>query len=130
MAVLLDGKALSEQRMEELKARVAALKEKGRTVGLSVILVGENPASQVYVRNKGKACEALGIRGDTILLPERASQEELEALINKLNQDDSVDGILVQLPLTWTASTSKTRASCLRVRRGLSPARPRAFWPC
>ena len=99
MAVLLDGKALSEQRMEELKARVAALKEKGRTVGLSVILVGENPASQVYVRNKGKACEALGIRGDTILLPERASQEELEALINKLNQDDSVDGILVQLPL-------------------------------
>ena len=99
MAVLLDGKALSEKRMEELKNRVDALAKRGKTVGLSVILVGENPASQVYVRNKGKACEALGIRGDTILLPEQTSQEELEALIQKLNQDDSVDGILVQLPL-------------------------------
>ncbi len=99
MAIILDGKALSEKRMGELKSRVDALKAKGKTIGLSVILVGENPASQVYVRNKGKACEALGIRGDTILLPERTTQEELEALIMKLNQDDSVDGILVQLPL-------------------------------
>ena len=99
MAVILDGKALSEKRMEELKNRVDALNAKGRAVGLAVILVGENPASQVYVRNKGKACEALGIRGDTILLPEETSQEELEALIEKLNRDDAVDGILVQLPL-------------------------------
>ena len=99
MAVILDGKALSEKRMGELKERVDALKAKGKTIGLSVILVGENPASQVYVRNKGKACEALGIRGDTILLPEETSQEELEALIEKLNGDDAVDGILVQLPL-------------------------------
>ena len=99
MAVILDGKALSEKRMEELKSRVDALNATGRTVGLAVILVGENPASQVYVRNKGKACEALGIRGDTILLPEETSQEELEALIEKLNGDDTVDGILVQLPL-------------------------------
>ena len=99
MAVILDGKALSEKRMGELKERVDALKAKGKTIGLSVILVGENPASQVYVRNKGKACEALGIRGDTILLPEQTTQEELEALIEKLNRDESVDGILVQLPL-------------------------------
>ena len=99
MAVILDGKALSEKRMGELKERVDALKAKGRSIGLSVILVGENPASQVYVRNKGKACEALGIRGDTILLPEQTTQEELEALIEKLNRDESVDGILVQLPL-------------------------------
>ena len=99
MAILLDGKALSEQRMGELKARVDALKEKGKTVGLAVILVGENPASQVYVRNKGKACDALGIRGDTILLPEQTTQEELEALIEKLNRDENTDGILVQLPL-------------------------------
>ena len=99
MAVILDGKALSEKRMGELKNRVDALNAKGRAVGLAVILVGENPASQVYVRNKGKACEALGIRGDTILLPEETSQEELEALIEKLNRDDAVDGILVQLPL-------------------------------
>ena len=99
MAILLDGKALSEQRMGELKARVDALKEKGKTVGLAVILVGEHPASQVYVRNKGKACDALGIRGDTILLPEQTTQEELEALIEKLNRDENTDGILVQLPL-------------------------------
>ncbi len=99
MAVILDGKALSEKRMGELKERVDALKAKGKTIGLSVILVGENPASQVYVRNKGKACEALGIRGDTILLPEQTTQEELEALIEKLNRDETVDGILVQLPL-------------------------------
>ena len=99
MAIILDGKALSEKMMGELKNRVDALKAKGKTIGLSVILVGENPASQVYVRNKGKACEALGIRGDTILLPEQTTQEELEALIMKLNRDDRVDGILVQLPL-------------------------------
>jgi len=99
MAIILDGKALSEKRMEELKNRVNALNAKGRSVGLAVILVGENPASQVYVRNKGKACETLGIHGDTILLPEETSQEELEALIEKLNRDDAVDGILVQLPL-------------------------------
>ncbi len=99
MAIILDGKALSEKMMGELKNRVDALKAKGKTIGLAVILVGENPASQVYVRNKGKACEALGIRGDTILLPEQTTQEELEALIMKLNRDDSVDGILVQLPL-------------------------------
>ncbi len=99
MAIILDGKALSEKMMGELKNRVDALKAKGKTIGLSVILVGGNPASQVYVRNKGKACEALGIRGDTILLPEQTTQEELEALIMKLNRDDSVDGILVQLPL-------------------------------
>ena len=83
MAVILDGKALSEKRMGELKNRVDALNAKGRAVGLAVILVGENPASQVYVRNKGKACEALGIRGDTILLPEETSQEELEAYLKE-----------------------------------------------
>ena len=90
MAVLLDGKALSEKMMGEMKNRVDVLKAKGKTIGLAVILVGENPASQVYVRNKGKACEALA---------EQTTQEELEALIMKLNRDDSVDGILVQLPL-------------------------------
>ena len=61
MAVILDGKALSEKRMGELKERVDAMKAKGKTIGLSVILVGDNPASQVYVRNKGRACEELGL---------------------------------------------------------------------
>lgn len=99
MAVLLDGKAMAASLMEGLKKRVEALKEKGMSAGLAVILVGEDPASQVYVRNKGKACEELGILSETIRLPENTSQEELENLIEKLNHDDRMNGILVQLPL-------------------------------
>ena len=99
MAVLLDGKVMAAELMEGLKKRVDALKSKGVSVGLAVVLVGEDPASQVYVRNKGKACEELGILSETIRLPEETTQEELEALIDKLNQDSRMDGILVQLPL-------------------------------
>lgn len=99
MAVLLDGKMMAAQLMEGLKSRVDGLKEKNISVGLAVILVGEDPASQVYVRNKGRACDELGILSETIRLPENTTQEELEALIEKLNGDDRIDGILVQLPL-------------------------------
>ena len=99
MATILDGKIMAAELMAGLKARVDTLKEKNVSVGLAVILVGEDPASQVYVRNKGKACEELGILSETIRLPENTTQEELEALIDKLNQDDRMDGILVQLPL-------------------------------
>ncbi|MBE5787293.1 MAG: bifunctional methylenetetrahydrofolate dehydrogenase/methenyltetrahydrofolate cyclohydrolase FolD [Clostridiales bacterium] len=99
MATLLDGKIMAAQLMEGLKSRVNTLKEKGISVGLAVILVGEDPASQVYVRNKGKACEELGMLSETILMPAQTSQEELEALIEKLNADSRIDGILVQLPL-------------------------------
>ncbi|MBE5782367.1 MAG: bifunctional methylenetetrahydrofolate dehydrogenase/methenyltetrahydrofolate cyclohydrolase FolD [Clostridiales bacterium] len=99
MAVLLDGKVMAAELMEGLKARVEALKNKGVSVGLAVVLVGEDPASQVYVRNKGKACEELGILSETIRLPESTTQEELEALIDRLNHDHRMDGILVQLPL-------------------------------
>ncbi|MBE5770789.1 MAG: bifunctional methylenetetrahydrofolate dehydrogenase/methenyltetrahydrofolate cyclohydrolase FolD [Clostridiales bacterium] len=99
MAIILDGKIMAAELMEGLKARVDALKEKNVSVGLAVILVGEDPASQVYVRNKGKACEELGILSETIRLPENTTQKELENLIDKLNQDDRMDGILVQLPL-------------------------------
>ena len=99
MAILMDGKALAAELMTELKARVEALQARGVTPGLAVILVGDDPASQVYVRNKGKACEELGILSETIRLPGATTQEELEALIEKLNQDERMDGILVQLPL-------------------------------
>jgi methylenetetrahydrofolate dehydrogenase (NADP+)/methenyltetrahydrofolate cyclohydrolase len=99
MAVLLDGKTMAAQLTEGLKKRVEALKEKGVTPGLAVILVGEDPASQVYVRNKGKACDELGMYSETIRLPQETKQEELEALIEKLNRDDRIHGILVQLPL-------------------------------
>ncbi len=99
MAKIMDGKALAAEQMIQLKTRVDALRDKGKTVGLTVILVGDNPASQVYVRNKGKACQELGILGDTIVLPAETSQEDLIALIEKLNREKAVDGILVQLPL-------------------------------
>ena len=99
MAVLLDGKTMAAQLTEGLKARIEALKGKGVTPGLAVILVGEDPASQVYVRNKGKACDELGMYSETIRLPEETTQRELESLIERLNSDERIHGILVQLPL-------------------------------
>lgn len=98
-ARLLDGKALAAGLEEELKLRVTALNEKGITPGLMVILVGEDPASQTYVNNKEKACARLGIRSVTLRMPENTAQEELEAVIREANADDSIHGILVQLPL-------------------------------
>lgn len=99
MANLIDGKQISIDIKEEVKEKVAALKNEGIEVCLAVVLVGQDPASQVYVENKKKACEFTGIRSISYELPETTSQEELLALIDKLNKDDSVDGILVQLPL-------------------------------
>ena len=99
MAVLLDGKALAAGLMADLKLRADALKARGKTPGLAVILVGDDPASQVYVRNKGKACEDLGLLSETIRLPQETSQQDLETQIEQLNQDPRIDGILVQLPL-------------------------------
>ena len=99
MAQLIDGKAIAAQIKEELKEQVAALKEQGREVSLAVIQVGEDKASSVYVNNKKKACEYIGIRSLSYHLPEKVSEEELLKLINTLNQDDAVNGILVQLPV-------------------------------
>ncbi|MBR1584359.1 MAG: bifunctional methylenetetrahydrofolate dehydrogenase/methenyltetrahydrofolate cyclohydrolase FolD [Clostridia bacterium] len=99
MAILLDGKAMAAQLMADLQGRMDALRAQGISVGLAVVLVGDDPASQVYVRNKAKACQELGIYSETIRLPQETTQQELEALIDRLNQDDRFDGILVQLPL-------------------------------
>ena len=99
MAKILSGKTVSARVKEELKAEVAALKESGKQTGLAVVLVGEDPASKVYVRNKEKACEELGIYSEMHKLPEETTEEELLALVDKLNNDDNIDGILVQLPL-------------------------------
>ena len=99
MAILLKGKEVSTRIKDELKKEVTALKEKGINPGLAVILVGEDPASQVYVRNKKLACEYIGINSFEYLLPETTTQEELIGLIEKLNNDDSVSGILCQLPV-------------------------------
>ena len=99
MAQLLDGKIMAAELEAELKQRVDALREKGCIPGLTVILVGEDPASQTYVSNKEKACARLGIRSVTMRMPENTAQEELEAVICEANADDSIHGILVQLPL-------------------------------
>ncbi|MBE5769138.1 MAG: bifunctional methylenetetrahydrofolate dehydrogenase/methenyltetrahydrofolate cyclohydrolase FolD [Clostridiales bacterium] len=98
-AQLLDGKVMSQERREEIALRVEALKQRGLTPGLAVILVGNDPASEIYVRNKGVGCEQVGMKSLTIRLPEDTTQDELESRIRELNQDDTVHGILVQLPL-------------------------------
>ena len=98
-AQLLDGKVMSEELRARIAERVAALKAKGVTPGLAVILVGEDPASQIYVRNKEKGCEEVGMYSVAIRLPAETTQEELENHIRTLNEDASIHGILVQLPL-------------------------------
>lgn len=100
MAKIIDGKAISKQVREEIAAEVVQYKERCGTVpGLAVIIVGSDPASQVYVRNKKRACEEVGFYSVGYELPESTTQEELIALIEKLNNDDKIHGILVQLPL-------------------------------
>lgn len=98
-ARILDGKVLSAEIKEDVIRRVSALKEKGVTPGLAVILVGDDPASEIYVRNKGKGCEETGMLSRTIRMNAGTTQEELEAEISRLNDDPSIHGILVQLPL-------------------------------
>lgn len=99
MAKIIDGKAISAQIKDELKVRAIELKEKGIVPGLAVILVGTDPASQTYVRNKTKTCELLGYHSEQYLLNETIEQSELIQLIDKLNADPKIHGILVQLPL-------------------------------
>ena len=99
MAYIIDGKKISSEIKDELKTTVSQWKEEGRSVCLAVIQVGDDPASSVYVGNKKKACAYIGIDSRSYELPEETSQEELLELIRKLNQDDTVDGILVQLPI-------------------------------
>jgi methylenetetrahydrofolate dehydrogenase (NADP+)/methenyltetrahydrofolate cyclohydrolase len=99
MAELIDGKKISKDIKDETKEKVAALLEKGIETSLAVILVGNDPASSVYVANKKKACEYTGIRSLSYELPEETTEEELLKLIDELNADKTVNGILVQLPL-------------------------------
>ncbi len=99
MSNLIDGKKISQDIKDEVKQKVAKLKEEGVSVCLAVIQVGEIPASTVYVRNKKKACEYVGIESLSYELPEETTEEELLALIRELNEKKEVNGILVQLPL-------------------------------
>lgn len=99
MAEIICGKTVSAAKRLDIKNRVEELKNKGVTTGLAVIIVGNNSASRVYVNNKKKACEEVGIESFEFALPEETTQEELLDLIDKLNNDSKVDGILCQLPL-------------------------------
>ncbi len=99
MAKIIDGKSISLQIKDELKEKAVALKEQGISVTLAVIQVGNNPASTVYVNNKKKGCEYIGIGSLSYELPEETSEEELLSLIRELNERKDVNGILVQLPL-------------------------------
>lgn len=96
---LIDGKIISAAVKERVKNGVAELNAKGITVGLAVIIVGEDPASKIYVANKKKACEALGIISEEYALPAETTEAELLALVDKLNNDKKINGILCQLPL-------------------------------
>ncbi len=98
-AKLILGKEVSEEIYGELRQRIDALKAKGVTPGLAVVLVGEDPASQVYVRKKGEMCESLGMKSVTIRMPAETTQAELMAKVEDLNNDPTIHGFLVQLPL-------------------------------
>jgi methylenetetrahydrofolate dehydrogenase (NADP+) / methenyltetrahydrofolate cyclohydrolase len=99
-AKLIDGKSIAAELRQQVRADIEAMRARGlRRPGLAVVIVGENPASQVYVRNKRRACEELGMLSVAHDLPASTTQTQLLALIAQLNQDDTIDGILVQLPL-------------------------------
>ena len=115
-AIIIDGKEVAKITYKQLKARTAALREQGITPGLTVIIVGENPASQTYVASKEKRALKLGWNSEVIRLPESAGQQELFEIIDRLNADESVDGILVQLPLPKHISE-------LEVLERISPAK-------
>lgn len=99
MATRIDGKAVSAKVREEVAKEVAALKEQGICPGLAVVIVGDDPASRIYVNNKKKACQATGIYSEEYALPAETTQEELLALVDKLNHKKDIHGILVQSPL-------------------------------
>jgi methylenetetrahydrofolate dehydrogenase (NADP+) / methenyltetrahydrofolate cyclohydrolase len=138
-AQLIDGNALAAQLRGDVATRAAALKARGLTAGLAVVLVGENPASQVYVRNKVKACHDAGLHSVLERYPAEMTESELLARIDTLNHDDSIHGILVQLPLPSHIDANK-------VIEAISPAKDvdgfhvasagalmvgqPGFWPC
>ena len=110
-ATILDGKALAAQVRAGVKAKVADMAQRGITPGLAVILAGDDPASKVYVRNKTRACEEVGVRSQQIDYPASVTQEELMARIRKLNADPAVHAILVQLPLPKHVDSARVLAA-------------------
>jgi len=107
-ANLIDGNAIGGAMRSELSSEITKLKKAGVTPGLAVVLVGDNPASQVYVRMKGKACDEAGLYHETIKLPKDTSEADLMALLERLNTNSKIHGILVQLPLPKQIDTNRT----------------------
>ncbi|CEP66079.1 Tetrahydrofolate dehydrogenase/cyclohydrolase [Moorella glycerini] len=138
-AQILDGKQIAAEVREEVKQEVARLKEQGITPGLAVVLVGDDPASQVYVRNKHRACEEVGIYSVVHRLPAETTQAQLLDLIKQLNNDPQIHGILVQLPLPGHID-EKTVIDTITLEKdvdGFSPANvgnlvigDKCFYPC
>lgn len=116
MATIIDGKAIAEKIRTDLAAQVKELQSRGITPGLATVLVGSDPASEVYVRMKGDACNKLGMHSVKITRPAETTEEELLALINELNNDPAIHGILVQLPLPPQINAD-------RVLEAISPAK-------
>ncbi len=110
-AEIIDGRQIASEIREELKLRIAALKEKGATPGLAAILVGEDPASLSYLRGIGKGCQAVGIFTETFTLPENISQTELHRKIAELNDDARFHGIILQLPLPKHLNTLQAESA-------------------
>ncbi len=128
---IIDGKQISASLKEALREQVAAFPEKyGRVPHLTVVRVGEDPASVVYVRNKAKACEACGIRNTTLVLPEETTEEALLDRVRSLNADEGVDGILVQLPLPQHISEAKVIETIAREKDvdGFHPYNVAGLW--
>lgn len=116
MAKTIDGKAVSKKLRDEFKDEVAKLVNVGVTPGLAVIIVGSDPASQVYVRNKGRACAEVGIYSEIIEMPEHTSEEELLSKIDELNSRNDINGILVQLPLPRHISEKSVTEHILSIK--------------
>ena len=128
---IIDGKQVSATLKESIREQVAGFPEKyGRVPHLVVVRVGEDPASVVYVRNKAKACEACGIENTTIVLPEETAEEALLQKVRELNADDTVDGILVQLPLPKHISEAKVIEAIAREKDvdGFHPGNVAGLW--
>jgi methylenetetrahydrofolate dehydrogenase (NADP+)/methenyltetrahydrofolate cyclohydrolase len=124
MARILDGNRVRDEIKAELKPRIAALSAKCRAPGLAVVLVGDNPASEIYVRNKIKACHDLGIHSESIAPPATITTEELLVIVHNLNQNPAIDGILVQLPLPAQVDSK-------RILLAISPEKDvDGFHPC
>jgi methylenetetrahydrofolate dehydrogenase (NADP+)/methenyltetrahydrofolate cyclohydrolase len=113
LAAIIDGKALAAEVEKESLARAKRLAEKGIVPGLATLLVGENPASQMYIRLKHSACSRAGIRSENVLLPESSTEEEIIAKIQELNQREDINGILLQLPLPGGLNPQRAMMSIL-----------------